>query len=254
MATSQNTAHHTPHPQTDNLREWIGNPTLEYLRNRRSIRKYKDIPLDWEIIGELLYAGRDAPSAGNLQARKFIVITDQAKRKAVAEACFHQYWIATAPLLIVIVAEPEKLARFYGVRGERFYSIQECAVAAQNIIIAAQSLGLGSCFVSAFDEEDLRAVLKIPQFSRPQVVVTIGYPDEIVPEPPKYQLWDITYLQSYGTKIRDIELYIGYNWGRDIAKAVTGLGEKIQKSGEQLEKGVSSLGSKLASYLKGEKK
>ena len=80
---------------------------LEAIRTRRSVRKYRDIPVEWEKVGLILDAGRLAPSSGNLQNWKFIVITDKNARHQISEACLEQQWMAKAPVHIVIVAEPE---------------------------------------------------------------------------------------------------------------------------------------------------
>ncbi len=102
----------------------------EAVLRRRSIRKYMDQPVEWEKLGKVIDAGRLAPSAGNLQAWKFVVVTEKELRKQVSEACLKQYWMQTAPAHIVVCAEITKLSRFYGIRGERLYSIQSCAAAA----------------------------------------------------------------------------------------------------------------------------
>jgi len=222
----------------------------EALQNRRSIRKYKSVPIDWDIIGELILAGSEAPTAGNLQARKFIVIMDKGKKQKIAEAAYQQHWIAEAPLVIVIVAEPEKLSRFYGIRGERLYSIQECAVAAENMIILGEAMGLGSCFVSAFDEEEVRAICSIPKFARPQIILTFGYPNEQVPEPPKYILRDLAHLNNYGGHIADIENYVGYHWGRDVKKGVKSVGKWINKTGEKTENKLKEIHRKIKEEIK----
>ena len=77
---------------------------IEAIFTRRSIRKYKDIPLPLDNIVTIVEAGRHAPSGGNLQDWKFIVITEAPVIARIAEACLKQYWIETAPLVIVIVS------------------------------------------------------------------------------------------------------------------------------------------------------
>src|SRR3989344_5104990 len=171
---------------------------LEAIRTRRSVRKYRDIPVEWEKVGLILDSGRLAPSAGNIQNWKFIVITDRNTRHQISEACLEQQWMAKAPVHIVIVAEPEKARRFYGLRGEKLYTIQNCAAATENMILAAHSLGLGTCWIGAFDEERIKEIVPMPDFVRPQSIITVGYPDEIVPTPVKYTLENIMFFRSYG--------------------------------------------------------
>ena len=184
----------------------------EAIKNRRSIRKYLQAPVEWDKIGQILEAGKAAPSCGNLQDWRFIVILDQKKREQIAESCMQQHWMARAPVHIIVVGEPEKSKRFYGIRGERLYTIQDCAAAVQNMLLMAHALGLGSCWVGAFDEDALRNLVSMPNEIRPQAIVTIGYADEQPPEPPEYTLENIMYFREYGgqgNRVKDIPKYSG---------------------------------------------
>lgn len=80
----------------------------ECIKTRRSVRKYKDKPVDWDSIARILDAGKFAPSAGNIQNWKFIVARKDDVRKKLAEAAFDQDWMGEAPVHIVVVGEPEK--------------------------------------------------------------------------------------------------------------------------------------------------
>ena len=209
---------------------------FEAIVTRRSIRKYKDIPVEVEKIGAIIEAGRQAPTAGNLQPFKFIIVFTKEQRKAIAEACLQQYWMETAPLHIVVIGEPWKSKQFYGDRGEKLYSIQNCAAAVQNMLIAATSLDLGSCWVSAFEEDMLTSILSIPEHKgRPQAVVTIGYADEIVPPPQKYRFYDVTYINIWDRRITDLEKYFGYFGARTREKLGEGM-EFLKKASEKLQK------------------
>ena len=90
---------------------------FECIKTRRAVRKFEKKEVTWDNVSMILDAGRLAPSSGNIQNWKFIVALDEGKRKAVAEACLQQWWIADAPVIIVIVGEPAKGKRFYGKRG-----------------------------------------------------------------------------------------------------------------------------------------
>ena len=210
------------------------------IKKRRSIKKYHDLPVSWEKIGSILDAGRLAPSAGNLQPWKFIVVMDEGKRKKISEACFQQYWMQSAPVHIIICAEMNKMSRFYGIRGERLYITQSCAMAAENMIIEATNQELGSCFVSAFEEEIIRYSVGIPEFARPQGIITIGVPAEEVPEPPKYTLNDVVFVESFGAKIRDFEGYIGYHWGRNVQRVVEFGRDMINDAADKGIKGIKN--------------
>ena len=177
---------------------------LEAMRTRRSVRRYLKTRVDNDKVGVLLDAARSAPSAGNLQNWKYILVTDEAKRMELANAAFQQFWMQDAPLHMVVCAEPEKGARFYGIRGERLYSVQNCAAAVQNILVAANKLGLGSCWVGAFDEDAVRRALRMPDNIRPQAIITVGYPAECPQAPPKLKITDITFMELWGNKNVDL--------------------------------------------------
>ena len=169
---------------------------FEAFRNRRSVRKYLDIPVEWDKVGSILEAGRLAPSSGNLQAWKFIVIRDLTKRKQVAEASAQQYWMEQAPVHIIIVGVFNKHQRFFGDRGKDLYVIQDCAMAAMQMMLAAHALGLGSCFVTAINEETMGEIILIRGGARPMGVLTIGYPAEAPKMPLRYRLENIAYLEN----------------------------------------------------------
>ncbi|MFH1181533.1 MAG: nitroreductase family protein [Candidatus Woesearchaeota archaeon] len=170
---------------------------IDAIHSRRSIRRYLDVPVEWDKIGSILDAGRVAPSAGNLQAWRFVVVKKEEKRKLIAEACLQQYWMEQAPVFIVIFAELPKMEQHYGLRGVRFYSVQSCAMAAMQMMIAAESLGLGTCFVGAFDENAIARIFNLPDTARPQGVITIGYADEKPDMPLRYRLENIAWTEVF---------------------------------------------------------
>src|SRR3989344_7715175 len=96
---------------------------FEAIATRRSIRKFTSQDIPMEILGIVLDSGRYAPSAGNIQNWRFIIVKNLDNRQRVAEAAMQQMWIAGAPVIIVICAEIEKIRQFYGIRGERLYAI-----------------------------------------------------------------------------------------------------------------------------------
>ncbi len=180
--------------------------TFECIEKRRSIRRFLDTAVEWEKVGNILRAAQLAPSSGNTQDVRIVVVTDKSVREKVAEACIKQYWIASAPVVLVVYSDAKDTKRFYGLRGEKLYSIQNAAAAAENILLAATDQGLASCWVGAFDENMLNSVLGAPNSVRPQAVIPIGY-SEMEPEiPKKYNLVDTTYINSWGGKIVNVDL------------------------------------------------
>src|SRR3989344_3420110 len=208
---------------------------LDLIKSRRSITKYQPRAVEWDYISRIIDAARHAPSCGNLQNWKFVIVLDPAKRKALAEAALEQYWMMSAPVHIIVCAEQDKAERYYGVRGERLYTVQNCAAAIENILLEAHSLGLGACWIGAFDEEMVKRTIRAEDFVRPQAIITIGYPAEIPPKPPKHPLNVVTFFDSWRGIIRDPLRYFrdfALIWKREYAKgkeALKGMGEKLRE-------------------------
>ncbi|HIH10584.1 TPA: nitroreductase family protein [Candidatus Woesearchaeota archaeon] len=184
------------------------NDILELIKSRRTIKRFLPKFVSWEKISRVIDAARHAPSCGNLQNWKFIVALDSGVKQKLAESCYEQYEIALAAVLIVVCAEPEKAERYYGLRGERLYTVQNCAAAIQNMLLEAHSLDLGSCWIGAFDEDSVRSTLSIPPEIRPQAIIAIGYPQEVPVKPPKYPLETVVYFHKWRRKMRDPAKYM----------------------------------------------
>lgn len=210
---------------------------LDIIKKRRSIRKYLDVAVEWDKIVQILEAGRYAPSAGNIQEWKFIVISEKDIKKKVAEACLKQYWMETAPAIIVICSMVEKQEQFYGDKGRDLYTIQNCACAAENMMLVATDLGLSSCWVGAFDEEMMCDALNMPTRAKPMVILTIGYPGEEVPVPPRTVLESLVFLQAYGNRIKNVNMVL---WDFSLQM------EKYAKDGkESVEVGAKNLHERI---------
>ncbi|MBW2993376.1 nitroreductase family protein [Candidatus Woesearchaeota archaeon] len=201
---------------------------LDCIKTRRSIRKYLDKAVAGDDLHKILEAGQYAPSSGNLQNWKFIVVLDKAVKKKIAEAALQQYWIEAAPVLIVVCAETKKAERYYGIRGERLYSIQNCAAAVENMLITANSIGLGSCWISAFEEDAVVRILGIPEKDdiRPQAIITIGYADETPEQPKRFTIETITYFNKWRGVMKDVPAYFQY-WGESVRKNLQPKAEDI---------------------------
>ena len=157
-------------------------PLLETIKNRRSVREFQEKEISEEIIDKLIEALIWAPSAGNLQSRKFYFVFDEKIKKDLAEAALDQDFIAEAPLVVVGCTD-DKIAWRYGERGKKLYSICDVAMSIQNMMLLAQDLGLGSCPVGAFGEDKVSEILEVPKNLHPTLIVPIGYPAES-PSPP----------------------------------------------------------------------
>lgn len=208
---------------------------------RRSIRKFLNVPLEKEHWASILAAGARAPSCGNLQNWKIIVIEQKSHKEKVASLCYNQMWISHAAVLFVVCADTKIATQFYGVRGDRLYSVQNCAAMVQNMLLKATELGVGSCWVSAFDETKLKVHLNMPEYIRPQAVVALGYADEEVPAPPLKSYLEFVYFNTYGNHMSDNMKDIQYkNFGKIVARRVKGLAQ----IGEDIKQRLVSLFSK----------
>ncbi len=181
---------------------------LDLINSRRNIKAFLPKFVSWEKISRIIDAGRHAPSSGNLQNWKFVVIIEPEQKQQIAQACYEQYEIAQAGVLIIVCNEVEKVERYYGLRGERLYSIQNCAAATQNMLLEAHSLGLGTRWIGGFDEEEIKSMLNIFGDVRPQAIIAVGYPKEIPPKPPKYPLETVIYFHKWRNMIRDPASYM----------------------------------------------
>lgn len=156
---------------------------LKVIKERRSIRAFKNTPIKEEIVDMLIEAILWAPSAGNLQSRFFYLVFNQKLKEELAKAALDQDFIAEAPLVVVLCGDLN-IEKRYGKRGKEFYMIQDVAASVQNLLLVAHSLGLGSVWVGAFEEEGVRKLSDIPKHLVPLVIVPIGFPNEI-PEVPE---------------------------------------------------------------------
>lgn len=159
------------------------NPVLEVIKNRRSIRSFKKDPIPEDDLKLILEAAIWAPSAGNLQPWHFVVVRDPEIKKLLSIAALNQTFIAQAPVVIVVCALPWISSSRYGKRGEELYCLQDTAAAIENMLLAAASLGIGSCWVGAFDEEAVKKIVGLTNKVKPVALIPMGYPAKI-PTPP----------------------------------------------------------------------
>lgn len=172
---------------------------MECIRERRSIRKFINRVVSNEKITQILDSGRWAPSAGNIQNWLFIIVRDKGRKLQLSEASFQQYWIMNADTIIVVCSDEERIRPYYGERGE-LYSIQGCAAAIENMLLTAHALGLGACWVGAFDENMVKRILKIGDGLSVQALIPIGYSGEEPPAPKRLELINSVFLEEYGSK------------------------------------------------------
>jgi nitroreductase len=151
---------------------------FEAIKGRRSIRAFQNRDIPPEMVDRLIDAARWAPSAGNIQPWEFIIVREPETRRKLAEAALEQTFIEEAPVVIVVCADENRSSQGYGTRGKTLYCLQDTAAATQNIHLAAYALGLGTCWVGAFREDEAKKILNIPSGVRPVAIIPVGYPAE----------------------------------------------------------------------------
>jgi len=144
----------------------------EILRKRRSIRAYRPDPVEEDKLDRVLEAARLAPSAANRQPVFFYVIRDKGTRERLFEA-YPQKWFVEAPLIICGCSRPSEA---WERRDEKNYADIDLTIAMDHLILAAAAEGLGTCWIGAFDPDQLRRILSIPVDLEPVAMTPLGYP------------------------------------------------------------------------------
>ena len=187
------------------------NQTIQQLKDRKSVRVFTDEPIASELVDVILESAVNAPTAGNQQLYTIINVTDQALKEQLAESCDHQPFIAKAPLVLVFCADFRKWYRAfseYGCEprepgvGDLMLAVSDTNIAAQNAVVAAHSLGLGSCYIGDIMEnaELHRKMLSLPQYVFPPAMLVFGYPTGQQLErrkPPRADMHHIVHENSY---------------------------------------------------------
>jgi nitroreductase len=145
---------------------------IEAIKTRKSVREYTEQPIEEATLRAVLEAGRLAPSAGNRQEWRFIVVRDAATRQQLAAAANRQAFVGEAPAVIVACAED---TRHTMTCGQPSYPI-DVAIALDHITLAAVEQGLGTCWVGAFDENLVKRLLYVPRGVRVVELMPIGHP------------------------------------------------------------------------------
>ncbi|TET06618.1 MAG: nitroreductase family protein [Candidatus Thorarchaeota archaeon] len=155
---------------------------LNQISSRRSIRRFSSEPIDERHINDIVKAGFSAPSAGNRQPWRVIIVTDQDVKNQLSNAAGGQTFIAKAPVIFVVCGVPEESAQRYKERGKTLYVLQDTAALTLNILHAAHMLGFGACWIGAFNEEEVSKILWIPSNMRPVSMIPVGKIEGNLPE------------------------------------------------------------------------
>ncbi len=144
------------------------------IRTRRSIRRYKQTPVPFEILKQIVYDATLAPSASNKQPWEFIIVTEEKNRKVIFD---NIYWLTSAgkppkenqPQAYIIVLGNPQISKEY---------IYDCSAAIQNILLSAWGYGIGSCWIGSINREEIYKNFAIPQHLKIVAIISLGYPDE----------------------------------------------------------------------------
>jgi nitroreductase len=150
---------------------------LEAIQKRRSVRKYKEESIPEETLLRVLEAARLAPSGKNFQPWKFIIVKDKEIKERLAQASARQFFIAKAPIIIVGCGFPDNSYTRMG-RYMKSWSV-DVTIALEHLILQAQEEGLGTCWIGSFEEEEVKAILNVPEEVKVLALTPLGYPDEI---------------------------------------------------------------------------
>lgn len=189
----------------------------ELLSHRFSARKYQDKPIPEDIVLDILNAGRLSPSGGNEQPWVFGVITDRNLITRIAEAAYHQKWIASAPLLIVLCARcvgnersgrdiqkdrfPEFAKLIEQMDQDLYWALNQeehqTKIAGTHVALAALEHGVGSCWVSWFDVKKLAELLNLPRGTLPSEILALGYPEKKQKTTRKKELDQVVFYNTF---------------------------------------------------------
>lgn len=206
------------------------NEVLKSLYERKSVRAFEDRPIPAEEKALILRAAAEAPTAGNQQLYTIIDVTDPELKQALSVTCDNQPFIATAPMVLVFCADCKKWYDAYleagctprapGV-GDLMLAVTDTAIAAQNTVTAAQSLGIGSCYIGDIMEncQKQRELLNLPEYVFPAAMAVFGYPTRQQlerPKPQRCEMHHIVHENGYrsmeGAELREM---FGYKAGQN---------------------------------------
>jgi len=145
---------------------------IDSIKNRYSVRKFQDRPIEKEKVEALLKAAQLAPSARNVQPWHFVVIDDPAKRAKLTEICKGQKFVAEAPLSIAVCATNTD---YVMTCGQPAYTV-DASIAAEHINLQAVEMGLGTCWLGAFYHDQLAELINLPEDYKIVTLLPIGYP------------------------------------------------------------------------------
>ena len=166
---------------------------FEVIEKRRSVRKYKTSNVPNEDLKRILEAARLAPSAGNRQPWRFIVVRTSEQKKLLAQAARNQMFLADAGVIIVALADSEASLKWYK---------QDVMIAVEHLVLASTSLGYGTCWIGAFEEEQVKELLGIPEKMAVVALLPIGVPHKRPQAKPRKSFSEIFFEEEYNRPLK----------------------------------------------------
>jgi FMN reductase (NADPH) len=189
----------------------VNNETLKLMHKHGSVRRYKSDPVAVEMVETIVRAGQRASTSSNLQMYSVVAVTDEARREQMATYCGNQDFIRQAPVFLTWCADLSRLQRVAAARGyqqvsryaENFLlAAVDVSIMMQNAALAAESLGLGICYVGAIRNhpQDVIEMLKLPRLVFPISGMAVGWPEKQPLIRPRLPLEAVLHWESYSTE------------------------------------------------------
>ncbi|MGC8672221.1 MAG: nitroreductase family protein [Thermoplasmata archaeon] len=163
---------------------------IDIILERRSIRSFKKDPVPDDILLKIIEAAQYAPSSWNRQPWRFIVIRDKTKLKRISEILPYGKFLSNVPMAIAIIAS-EKESDLWIVDG---------SVATENLMLAAENYGLGTCWIAESDNDEIKRMLEIPDDFHIITITPIGYPERIPKAPKRKNIEEILFNEKFGKR------------------------------------------------------
>ncbi len=144
----------------------------DVIKSRKSVRTYSDKQIEDEKIDYVLDCARLAPSYANRQCWRFIVVKDKDQIEKISKASIVNRWLKKAPMIIIACADPTSS----GTENDMDYFLVDVAISLQHLVLAATNVGLGTCWIAAYDEKKIKIALEIPNRIRVVAITPVGYP------------------------------------------------------------------------------
>lgn len=178
---------------------------IEQIKTRRSIRKFLDKPVEDDKIMQLLESARLAPSGSNTQPWHFIIVRSESTRKKLAAAAQKQKWMLYAPVFIACVADIRSRIKDNieieldenSPHQELKQIIRDTAIAIEHIVLEAESIGLSTCWVAWYTQDEIRPILKVPADKYVVSIIVLGYADELPKARPRKKLEEFVHNETW---------------------------------------------------------